>query len=195
MTLDSSNNVRVDLQEIYNSAEKRTAYHSRIHNNDEDNQRIIICKDDYDLIHPWAMEAASMIADTCNYITDTTQTGLDAISNPHVGSTNPNDEKEIIDLMINQKQTGEYLSKEVMDSLQFNVDQLSDLTPLKYSVTQTYIRAAVIEYVLFKWYELNKITDAMAMADEEWAKWLNKLLSNSFNSLKTLNTRKSYRLF
>ena len=196
MALDTSNNVRVDLQDIYNACEEQTAYHSRMINNDEHHQRIIICADDYRLIHPWAMEASSLIADCCNYITNATQTGLDAISNPFgAGQTNPNDEKEPIDLMVNQKQTGEYLSKAVMDTLQFNVEQMTGMTPLKYTVTQTYIRAAIIEYVLFKWYELNRLTDSMSMKYKSFEDWVSKLQNNSLNNIKAIKTKKPYRLF
>lgn len=196
MAVDSSNNVRVDLQEIYNACEEQTAYHSRMINNDEHHQRIIICEDDYNLIHPWAMEASSIIADSCNYITNTSQTGLEAISNPYEsGETNPNDAQEVIDLMINQKQTGEYLIKADMDTLEFNVEQMDGVTPLKYSVTQSYIRAAIIEYVLYKWYELNRLTDSMAMKYNSFEQWINKLKNNSLNNQKTIKTRKPYRLF
>lgn len=196
MALDTSNNVRVDLQDIYNSCEEQTAYHSRMINNNEDNQRIIICADDYRLIHPWAMEAATLIADSCNYITNTSQTGLEAISNPYgSGQTNPNDAEDILDLTADKKQTGEYLSKTAMDTLQFNVEQMVGLTPLKYSVTQTYIRAAIIEYVLFKWYELNRLTDSMAMKYRSFEDWVNKLKNNSLSNQKAIRTKKPYRLF
>ena len=196
MALDTSNNVRVDLQDIYNSCEEQTAYHSRMINNNEDNQRIIICADDYRLIHPWAMEAATLIADSCNYITNTSQTGLEAISNPYgAGQTNPNDAEDILDLTVDKKQTGEYLSKTAMDTLQFNVEQMVGLTPLKYSVTQTYIRAAIIEYVLFKWYELNRLTDSMAMKYRSFEDWVLKLRNNSLSNQKAIRTKKPYRLF
>jgi hypothetical protein len=85
MAVDDSNNVRVDLQEIFDSVEKQTAYHSRVFNNNMDNQKIVITKDDYDLIYSWANEAAVLIADACNYITNTKQTGLEAISNEFSG--------------------------------------------------------------------------------------------------------------
>ncbi len=165
-------------------------------NNNEDNQRIIICADDYRLIHPWAMEASSLIADSCNYISNANQTGLEAISNPYSsGQTNPNDAKDILDLTVNQKQTGEYLSKDEMDEIEFNVEQMFDLSPLKYTVIQTYIRAAIIEYVLFKWYELNRLTDSMAMKYRSFEDWVMKLRNNSLSNQKAIRTKKPYRLF
>jgi hypothetical protein len=192
MAVDNSNAIRVDLQEIYNSCEQQTSYHSRVHKDDEDNQKIVICKDDYRMIHSWANEAAVLIADACNYITNTSQTGLDAISNPYTTENpNPNDEvTDIRDLMVDQKQTGEFLSKGVMDTMEFNVTQMQGITPLKYTVTQTQIRAAIIEYVLFKWYELNKITDAMRIKYEQFEFWLNALQNNTFNNQKTIKTQK-----
>lgn len=196
MQIDSSNNIRVDLQDIYNSCEEQTAYHSRMINNNEEHQRIIICPDDYRLIHPWAMEAASLIADSCNYISNAGQTGLEAISNPFAaGQTNPNDSKSPSDLMQNEKQTGEYLSKEEMDEIEFNVEQMFDLSPLKYTVIQTYIRAAIIEYVLYKWYELNRLTDSMSMKYRGFEEWVSKLENNSLNNQKVIKTRRPYRIF
>ncbi|HAS58510.1 MAG TPA: hypothetical protein DCS64_08440, partial [Algoriphagus sp.] len=180
MALDTSNMVRVDLQELFNACEHQTIIHSRNHDKDLHNQEIVICKDDYELIWSWANDAAVLIADECTYITNTNQTGLDAISNPYTDvDPNPHDEKDIQNLLINQKQTGEYLSKEVMDTLQFNVEQMQGLTPLKYSVTQTQIRAALIEYILFKWYEVNKIPDMMAMKWQQFEYWVNKLKTNT----------------
>lgn len=196
MATDTTNTVRVDLQEIFNAIERQSRYHSSIHQNDEMNQMIVVTKDDYELIWPWANEAAVLIADQCNYITNTTQTGLDAISNPYAdGENNPNDEKDIQDLLSNQKQTGEFLSKQVMDTLEFNVEQMTGFTPLKYSVTQTQIRAALIEYVLFKWYELNKIPDMMAMKWEQFENWMNKLQTNTLTMQKTIKTRRPYNLY
>lgn len=196
MALDTSNNIRVDLQEIYNACEEQSAYHSRIVENDSFNQVIAICRDDYKMIHSWASEAAVLIADRCNYIKDTTQTGLDAISNPYTTENpNPHDEKDITDLTSKQKQTGEYLSKGVMDTIQFNVDQMDNYNPLKYTITQTQIRAAIIEYILFKWYELNKINDAMQLKYKQFEFWINKLANNSLNNLKAVQTRKGYHFF
>lgn len=198
MAVDTSNNVRVDLQELFNACERQSEYHAREYapDNSDKQLNISITKDDYEIIWPWANEAAVLIADQCTYITNTSQTGLDAISNPYTDQNpNPNDEKEIIDLLNNQKQTGEYLSKGEMDTLQFNVDQMEGFTPLKYSVTQTQIRAALIEYILFKWYELNKIPDIMSMKWQQFEYWTNKLQTNTLSMQKTIRTRKPYRLF
>lgn len=197
MAVDTSNNVRVDLQELFNSCEQQSEYHARREFGGlEDFQHLVITKDDYELIYPWANEAAVLIADRCNYITNTTQTGLDAISNPYTTENpNPHDEEEIVDLVQSQKQTGEYLSKAVMDTMEFNVDQMEGMTPLKYSVTQSQIRAAIIEYVLFKWYEVNKISDAMAMKWTQFNYWLTQLQNNTLNNQKTIKSKKPYRLF
>ena len=197
MALDTSNNVRVDLQELFNSCEQQSEYHGRREfGSMPDFQHLVITKDDYALIFPWANDAAVLIADSCNYITNTSQTGLDAISNPYtVEDPNPNDEIEILDLTQDKKQTGEYLSKAVMDTMEFNVEQMEGMTPLKYSVTQSQIRAAMIEYILFKWYELNKINDAMAMKWQQFEYWLNKLQNNTLNNQKAMRARKTYRMF
>lgn len=196
MQLDTSNILRVDLQDIYNSCEHQTAIHSRIFNEDKSNQEIVICKDDYAIIHPWAMEAASLVADACNYITSTNQSGLDAITDRSTEQIpNPYNEKEILDLTQTQKQTGERLNQGLMDILTFNVEQMEGMLPLKYTVTQTYIRSAIVEYVLFKWYELNKITDAMRLKYEQFEFWKNELRTITFNNQKAIKVRKPYRLF
>jgi hypothetical protein len=197
MALDTSNNVRVDLQELFNSCEEQSEKHFRREFGDlPDFQHLVITKDDYALIFPWANDAAVLIADRCNYITNTTQTGLDAISNPYTTmNPNPHDDTEIVDLVQSQKQTGEYLSKAVMDTMEFNVDQMEGMTPLKYSVTQSQIRAAMIEFILFKWYELNGQSSSMAMKWSQFQFWLNQLANNSLNNQKAIRARKSYNMF
>lgn len=198
MALDTSNNVRVDLQEMYNACEEQSDKHAREYaQSEESKQNIVICADDYRLVHAWAMEAAVVIADACNYISNTSQSGLDAISNPYTAENpNPHDEAADVRLLTqNQKQTGEYLSKQPMDTLEFNVEQMQGMTPLKYTLTQTQIRAAMIEYILFKWYELNRITDAMNLKWRQFEYWLNQLQTNSLNGMKSINARKSYNLF
>lgn len=197
MAVDTSNNVRVDLQEMFNSCEELSEKHfRREHGESPDFQHLVITKDDYRVIFPWANDAAVLIADRCNYITNTTQTGLDAISNPYTTENpNPNDETEIVDLTQDKKQTGEYLSKAVMDTMEFNVDQMEDMTPLKYSVTQSQIRAAMIEFILFKWYELNNQPASMAMKWSQFQFWLNQLANNSLNNQKAIRARKSYNMF
>ncbi len=195
MAVDSSNNVRVDLQDIFNSCEQQTAYLSRSFGNNAESQKVVITADDYGLVWPWANEAAVIIADSCNYITNTSQTGLDAISN-HLTDPNPNDDLNHVDLQQNQKQTGELLSKRVMDTLEFNVDQMEGLDPLKYTLTQTQIRAAIIEYILFKWYEGNPLT--LSMAPQKWQQfnyWKSELMTNSLNNQKTYKVIKPYKLF
>jgi len=194
MALDTSNSIRVDLQEIFNSCEQQTAYLSRVLGNNGENQKIVISADDYELIWPWANEAAVLIADSCNYITSTEQTALDAISN-HQTDDNPLDEFNHVDLQQNQKQTGELLSKRAMDTLEFNIQQMDGITPLKYTVTQSQIRAAIIEYVLFKWYELNRITDSMTQKWQLFEYWKKELMTNSLNMQKSYKVSKPYRMF
>lgn len=196
MAIDTSNNVRVDLQEMFNSCEEQSEKHFRREFGElPDFEHLVITKDDYQLIFPWANDAAVLIADRCNYITNTSQTGLDAISNPYTTENpNPSDEEEILDLTQDKKQTGEYLSKAVMDTMEFNVDQMEGMTPLKYSVTQSQIRAAMIEYILFKWYELNGQSASMAMKWQQFQFWLNQLANNSLNNQKAIRARKSYNM-
>lgn len=194
MAVDTSNNVRVDLQEMFNSCEELSEKHfRREHGGSQDFQHLVITKDDYSIIFPWANDAAVLIADSVNYITNTSQTGLEAISNPYtVDDPNPNDEEDILDLTQDKKQTGEYLSKAEMDTMEFNVDQMEGMTPLKYTVTQSQIRAAMIEYILFKWYELNNQPSSMAMKWTQFQFWLNQLANNSLNNQKTIRARKTY---
>jgi hypothetical protein len=108
---------------------------------------------------------------------------------------NPNDEKDHLDLTQSQKQSGESLDRGIMDTLEFNVDQMEGMTPLKYTVTQTQIRAALIEYVLFKWYSLNKINDEAGKSYQQFEYWKTQLMTNSLNNQKTYKVRKPYRLF
>jgi hypothetical protein len=196
MAVNTSNNVRVDLQEIFDNCMHTSSKHSRNYKKNEEHQEIVICEDDYGLLFPWMMEAAVLIADACNYITSASQTPLDAISNPYPTEddpTNPYDELEVKKLTQAQKQTGELLSKAVMDELQFNVTGAQN--QLDYTITQQMIRAAIIEYLLYRWYELNKIMDAMQLKKHQFDFWLGQLQTNSLNNQKAIEVRKPYRLF
>jgi hypothetical protein len=206
MAVDTSNNVRVDLQEIFNNCEEQTAKTSRRIGENALSQSIVITEDDYSLIWAWANEAMVLIADSCNYITNATQTGLNAISEnfypsdpdadpPVEGNPNPFDEKDHLDLTQSQKQTGEFLSKKPMDTLEINVTQMSGMEPLDYNLTQTQIRAAIIEYILFKWYLLMGLPNEMSIRSNQFDFWKNKLMTNSINNQKTIKVRKPYRLF
>lgn len=195
MAVNTVNNARVDLQEMMNFLETQTTYHSRNYKEDSENQEIVICKDDYKLIWPWTNEAAVLIAEACNYIKTSAQSGLEAISNPYSGEENPYDSEDILDLTQEQKQTGEYLSLGEMDTLEFNIDQMEGWEPLDYNVTKTQLRAAIIEYVLSKWYETNGINDEMVKHDKNFKFWVNKIKNNSLNMKKTKKVQKPYRLF
>jgi hypothetical protein len=196
MQTDNFNSIRVDFQDIFNETIALSKFHSRMVEDDMLSEKIVICPDDFGVIFSFANEGAVQIADNANYISVASQTGFEALTAAYTAeSPNPHDAKNVRDLMNNEKQTGELLDKGEMDIMDFNVTEMEGINPLKYTITQTYIRSALIHYILYKWFQINKITDAMMLNFSEFEKFKYLIKTNSLNSQKTINTRKAYRPF
>lgn len=194
MAVNSTHNLQVILQKIYDQAELETAYHSRIHQGDTMNQEIIITKDDYPLIHHFCQEGAGLIASAANYITGTSQSGLQAISNPfNEANPNPYDEEDIKDLRESMKQTGEYLPLGEMDTLQFSVIQMEGVNPEDYTITQGWIRSALIHYILHKWFLMNKIYDAAQDNFVKFEQFKNMVRTSALSNQKTIRAKRPYQ--
>lgn len=195
MAVDDFNSLRVDLQDIFNNAILQTAYISRRIEDDEHWNKYIITAKDFDLVSSFMIEASGLIADAGNYTTSTSQTGLEAITNVFTDSNpNPFDEEDLLDLMESMKQTGEYLAKGEMDTLSFNVTQMEGINPLKYTITQSNIRSAMIHYILYKWCQLNALLTDMKLNWDEFEKFIGKIESGAIANLKTKRAKRPYRI-
>ncbi len=190
------NSIRVDLSDMYKECEHRTSLHSRVHMGNEMDQEIVICPDDYAIVHAFANEAAVLLANAANYIQNASETGFEALTSKYSeGEINKFDELTLEELRTNEKQTGELLSKGAMDTLLFDIEEMEDKTLLKYTTTQTYIRSAIIEYILFKWFTVCKVYDAARDSFTEYEKFRDLLRFHSVTNIKRKKMGRPYRHF
>lgn len=196
MAINDFNNLRVDLLDIYKECEHRTSLHSRVFEANSMNQEIVICRDDYPVLHSFANTAASIIADNSNYITHTNQTGFEALTSSYTPNE-PNlfDDNELIDLDEREKQTGELLVKGEMDTLDFGITNTEGVDIKRYSIVQTYMRNAILEYILFKWYSDNRINDESRKAWDQFTTFKDHLRFNSIANIKRKKLNRKYRLY
>jgi hypothetical protein len=160
------------------------------------NQEIIITKDDYPLIHNFCQEGAGFIASAANYITGTSQNAIQAISNPYTEENpNPYDDEELQDLRESMKQSGEFMSVGPLNTMVFNVVQLEGVEVLEYTITQSWIRSALIHYILHKWYLLNKIYDAASDNFLKYEDFKGKVRTSALSNQKTIRAKRPYQPF
>lgn len=196
MAVNDFNNLRVDLSDIYKECERRTSFHSRVFEEGELNQRIVICEDDYEQLYKFSEEAANMIANNANYISCATETGLEALTADFTEEEpNANDESTLEDLNERQKQTGELLVKGEMDTMTFNVDELEGMDIKRFTIIQGFIRSAILEYILYKWYSMCRINDEAQKALAEFDKFNKLVRFNSITNRKRVKKTRLYRAY
>lgn len=196
MAVNDFNSLRVDLKDIYRECEKRTSFHSRVYQGDELNQKVVISQDDYDQLYRFSEEAANLVANHANYITNTVQTGLEAITADFTEEEpNVNDEYELPELNEREKQTGEFLVKEEMDTLEFNVSEIEEMDFKRYTIIQGFIRSAILEYILYKWYSMCRINDEAQKALVEHEKFKDLVRFNSITNRKRVKKTRYYRAY
>lgn len=196
MAVNETFALQVYLQDVYNQVKLESAYHSRIHQGDTMNQEIIITPDDYPVINSFCIEAAGFIASAANYITGTSQNALQAISNPYTTENpNPYDEEELQDLRESMKQTGEFMPLGAMDTFNFNIVKMEGVETKVYTITQGWIKSALIHYILHKWFLLNKIYDAATDNLVKFEEFKNKVRTSALSNQKTIRAKKPYQPF
>lgn len=200
MAVNDFNSNRVDLKDIYRECEKRTSFHSRVYQGDELNQSIVISADDYDQLFRFSDEAANLIANHANYITCSTQTGLEALTADFTEQDpNPHDTVALEDLDERQKQTGELLDKGEMDILEFNIPELDNLKEdekiKRYNIVKGFIRSAILEYILYKWYSMTRVNDEAQKSLQEHEKFKDLVRFNSVTNRKRVKKTRSYRAY
>lgn len=194
MAVDDSNVLRVDIEDMINEARHRTELKSRVLGDDAMSQKIVISDDDYSIIMSWLFEVAGLLANDANYIWNAEQSGLDAISDPwEEGEENPNNDVELIDLDTRQKRTSEFLSKGEMDTITFSSPQLTGKTILKYSFVKTLIRSAMIEYILFKWWDSCGVNEDSAKSYAQYENWKDQVRFNSVTNIRNINLTRKVR--
>lgn len=196
MAVNTFNSLRVDLKDIYKECGQRTSFHSRVYQEDELNQKVVISDDDYEILYRFTEEAANLIANHANYITCSSQTGLEALTADFTEENpNPYDVVALEDLNERQKQTGELLDKGEMDTLEFNISQIEDMDAKRYSIVKGFIRSAILEYILYKWYSMNRINDEAQKAFTEFEKFKDLVRFNSVTNRKRVKKTRNYRAY
>lgn len=196
MAVDESNVLRVDLEDIINEARHRTELKSRSIQDDAMAQKIAMSDDDYTILTSWILECAGIIGNEANYIWHPSQTGLDSISNPYTEQDpNPNDAFDVTDLNTLQKQSSELMPKNIPDFLVFNMPQLEGALIYKYTIIQTMIRSAMIEYLLAKWYNDCGLMQDSQIAGMAFNNWKSQVRFNAVTSQKNLKTPRMYRAY
>lgn len=196
MAINTFNSLRVDLKDIYKECGQRTSFHSRVYQEDELNQKVVISDDDYEILYRFTEEAANLIANHANYITCSSQTGLEALTADFTEENpNPYDAVPLEDLNERQKQTGELLDKGEMDTLEFNISQIEDMDAKRYSIVKGFIRSAILEYILYKWYSMNRINDEAQKAFTEFEKFKDLVRFNSVTNRKRIKKSRNYRAY
>lgn len=196
MAVNDFNKLRVDLTDIYKECRKRTSFHSRVYQSDLLDQEVVICEDDYDQLYKFSEEAANLIANNANYISCANQTGLEALTADFTEEEpNVNDEIALEDLNERQKQTGELLVKGEMDTLDFNVEEIEGMDIKRFTIIQGFIRSAILEYILYKWYSVCRINDEAQKAYAEFDKFNTKVRFNSITNRKRVKKNRPYRAY
>ena len=182
MATDSKNTTRLDLDDIYDSIKRRTFYKCKARNLDHD--KYGISGEDTQVLYEFITEGAEIVANSANYIKFHTQSGYDALTyysqyekqdtdndgefkfesdtDEDGDLTNPDSvEIDNEDIMyqddnsdnLGDRKTGEKLTASAGDTITFQITDLNtDQT--RYTIVQGFIRSALINYSLYKWYSL-----------------------------------------
>jgi len=192
MNIDSNNILRVDLYDCYRQAESISVYKALTVREGLDSDVIAICEDDYKLLHPFAMEAASKIADHAGYIQCANETGLDALTND---CETEDCETPLEEVPESTKLKGESMDPDLKDLILFNIDELASVDLNRYTVVQTYIQEAITHYILMKWYHTVARYDFSRQEEELYNNALSKVRFNSVTNKKRVNIHRKPRPF
>lgn len=194
MPIDDSNILRVDLYEIFKEAEHLTSIKSRMIEDDALAQKIIISPDEYILLVSFMNDATSIIADAGSYVYTSEMSGLDSLTDRYTEENpNPNDEFELQDLNWLQKKSGELLKDDQQPILIFSMPELEGSLVYKWTVVQTFIKGAILEYILHKWYRHNGLNEDAAMAYQMFEMWVDKIRFNSVSNIKNIGKSRKFR--
>lgn len=187
MAVDSSNILRVELLDIYQSLEKISAHRAEAFDGGETVDVIAIVEDDREDVYPDIMLACALIADAANYVQNQDQNGLDALTRISDGIY----EGYTLDYVPEkEKLIGESLDPDERDTLSFTVPELENFTPNKYTIVQTYIKEAIVRFVLSRWYHMK---NKQQFSKEELELFEEAIGNLKFNSV-TNKKRRSVKL-
>ena len=223
MATDSKNTTRLDLDDIYDSIKRRTFYKCKARNLDHD--KYGISGEDTQVLYEFITEGAEIVANSVNYIKFHTQSGYDALTyysqyekqdtdndgkfkfesdtDEDGDLTNPDSvEIDNEDIMyqddnsdnLGDRKTGEKLTASAGDTITFQITDLNtDQT--RYTIVQGFIRSALINYSLYKWYSLVGLGEEASLELAEFNVAKDRVRYNAVGNHRNKKISRKYRTF
>ena len=223
MATDSKNTSRLDLDDIYDSIKRRTFYKCKARNLDHD--KYGISGEDTQVLYEFITEGAEIVANSANYIKFHTQSGYDALTyySEYEKQDTDNDGKfkfesdtdedgDLInpdsveidneDIMyqddnsdnLGDRKTGEKLTASAGDTITFQITDLNtDQT--RYTIVQGFIRSALINYSLYKWYSLVGLGEEASLELAEFNVAKDRVRYNAVGNHRNKKISRKYRTF
>lgn len=192
MATDSSNILRIELNDIYDSLEKISAHRSDALDRGETVDVLAIVEDDREDVYSDIMLACALIADAANYVQNEGQNGLDALTRTSNGDYDGLD----LDMVPEKtKLIGESLDPNLRDILIFSVPELENFTPNKYTIVQEYVKEAIVRFTLSKWYHMKNMLQWAMEEEALFNKALSKVKFNSVTNKKRRSVKLPYRIY
>lgn len=223
MATDSKNTTRLDLDDIYDSIKRRTFYKCKARNLDHD--KYGISGEDTQVLYEFITEGAEIVANSANYIKFHTQSGYDALTyySQYEKQDTDNDGKfkfesdtdedgDLInpdsveidneDIMyqddnsdnLGDRKTGEKLTADAGDTITFQITDLNtDQT--RYTIVQGFIRSALINYSLYKWYSLVGLGEEASLELAEFNVAKDRVRYNAVGNHRNKKISRKYRTF
>ena len=223
MATDSKNTTRLDLDDIYDSIKRRTFYKCKARNLDHD--KYGISGEDTQVLYEFITEGAEIVANSANYIKFHTQSGYYALTyysqyekqdtdndgkfkfesdtDEDGDLTNPDSvEIDNEDIMyqddnsdnLGDRKTGEKLTASAGDTITFQITDLNtDQT--RYTIVQGFIRSALINYSLYKWYSLVGLGEEASLELAEFNVAKDRVRYNAVGNHRNKKISRKYRTF
>ena len=223
MATDSKNTTRLDLDDIYDSIKRRTFYKCKARNLDHD--KYGISGEDTQVLYEFITDGAEIVANSANYIKFHTQSGYDALTyysqyekqdtdndgkfkfesdtDEDGDLTNPDSvEIDNEDIMyqddnsdnLGDRKTGEKLTASAGDTITFQITDLNtDQT--RYTIVQGFIRSALINYSLYKWYSLVGLGEEASLELAEFNVAKDRVRYNAVGNHRNKKISRKYRTF
>jgi len=200
MASDSKNLTRLDLQDIYEQLKDVT--HQALRGSGLSVEDYAISDNESQTVHRFMMRGMSHIANKTRRVKYYSQTGLDGISyyavfekpldydDANGNFTDPDGNTVAASAVYNLLQvheTGEKLNVSAGDTLIMEIDGLPD-DQMRYTVVQEFIIEAIVEYVLFKWWEMKGQQDRAGIHRRNYEKALVSTRFNSVSNSQAKNT-------
>lgn len=192
--MDTKNILRLDIDRIYKETESRSIdIAESVDPSGEMNDVIVICGADYEQLHHFLIRGTSEIADRANYVSCADETGLDAITAQCPPEYCCSD--DLKEMPSFPKLKGELMDTSYTNQIIFNIPELQNIKLERHTIVQSYIKEAIISYLLAAWYELKAKPDLAVLYQSKFEKEVQKVKFNSVVNQKRLSSSRKYRYF